>query len=263
LADDVDLGRLASTTPGMVGADLASLANEAALLAARRRHERVAMADFTDSLERIVLGAERKIVLSEADRERTAYHEAGHALVGMLNPHADPVRKVSIIPRGVALGVTFASPEADRFSHDESSLRAKIQVALAGRAAERLVFGEVTTGAESDITQLTRIARAMVGRWGMSPRLGPVELLREEGHPTLAPALDGPSEDTRRIIDDEVHRVVEESLDAVTALLHEHRHQLDALARALMDQETLDETEAYAAAHIQASTNGKLGASSG
>jgi cell division protease FtsH len=247
----------------MVGADLASLANEAALLAARRRHERVTMADFTDSLERIVLGAERKIVLSEADRERTAYHEAGHALVGMLNPHADPVRKVSIIPRGGALGVTFSSPEADRFSHDEPYLHAKIQVALAGRAAEQLVFGEVTTGAESDIQQLTRIARAMVGRWGMSPRLGPVELLPEDGHPALPSPLDGPSEETRRIIDREVQRIVEESLGEVTALLHEHRPQLDALARALMDHETLDETEAYAAAHIQASSNGKLSATAG
>jgi cell division protease FtsH len=263
LAHDVDLGRLASTTPGMVGADLASLANEAALLAARRRHEQVTMADFTDSLERIVLGAERKIVLSEADRERTAYHEAGHALVGMLNPHADPVRKVSIIPRGAALGVTFASPEADRLSYDEPYLHAKIQVALGGRAAEQLVFGEVTAGAESDIHQLTQIARAMVVRWGMSPRLGPVEVLPAEGQAALQPTLDGPSEETRRMVDREVRRLVEESLKAVTALLLQHRHQLDALAHALVEHETLDETDAYAAAHIQASSNGNLSASSG
>jgi cell division protease FtsH len=261
LADDVNLGRLAATTPGMVGADLASVANEAALLAARRRHERVTMADLTDSLERIVLGAERKIVLSEADRERTAYHEAGHALVGMLNPHADPVRKVSIIPRGVALGVTFASPEVDRFSNDEPYLHAKIQVALAGRAAERLVFGEVTTGAESDIHQLTQIARAMVGRWGMSPRLGPVELLPDEAHAPLPSAVDAPSEETRRIMDREVRRLVEEALDEVSVLLHDHRAQLDALAHALVDRETLDETEAYAAAHIQPSSNGNLSVS--
>jgi cell division protease FtsH len=263
LDDDVDLGRLAATTPGMVGADLASLANEAALLAARRRHDQVTMADFTDSLERIVLGAERKIVLSEADRERTAYHEAGHALVGMLNPHADPVRKVSIIPRGAALGVTFASPEADRFSHDEPYLRAKIQVALGGRAAEQLVFGDVTTGAESDIHQLTEIARAMVMRWGMSPRLGPVEVVPEEAQAALRPALDGPSDETRRMVDREVRRLVEESLSAVSTLLLQHRHQLDALAHALVEHETLDETDAYAAAHIQASSNGNLSASSG
>jgi cell division protease FtsH len=263
LADDVDLGRLASTTPGMVGADLASLANEAALLAARRRHDQVTMSDFTDSLERIVLGAERKIVISTPDRERTAYHEAGHALAGMLNPHADPVRKVSIIPRGVALGVTFSSPEADRFSNDERYLRAKIEVALAGRAAESLVYGVVTTGAESDIRQLTQIARAMVGRWGMSERLGPVELLPDENHATLGPALDGISEETRQAIDREVHRIVETALRDVTTLLREHRSQLDALAHALMDHETLDETEAYAAAHIPSSSNGNLPASSG
>jgi cell division protease FtsH len=263
LADDVDLGRLASTTPGMVGADLASVANEAALLAARRKHDQITMSDFTDSLERIVLGAERKIVISTPDRERTAYHEAGHALAGMLNPHADPVRKVSIIPRGVALGVTFSSPEADRFSNDERYLRAKIEVALAGRAAESLVYGVVTTGAESDIRQLTQIARAMVGRWGMSERLGPVELLPDENHATLGPALDGISEETRQAIDREVHRIVETALRDVTTLLREHRSQLDALAHALMDHETLDETEAYAAAHIPSSSNGNLPASSG
>jgi cell division protease FtsH len=256
LAPDVDLGRVAATTPGMVGADLANLANEAALLAARRAHERVTMSDFTDSLERIVLGAERKIVISAEDRERTAYHEAGHALVGMLNPHADPVRKVSIIPRGVALGVTFASPEADRFSHDEQSLRARIQVALGGRAAESVVFGDVTTGAESDIKQLTRIARAMVGRWGMSPKLGPLDLLPEDGLDPIHAGVDGPSEETRRAIDREVQRLVEEALDAVTTLLHDHRPQLDALAHALIDHETLDEAEAYAAAHVPG--NGSL-----
>jgi cell division protease FtsH len=257
LAPDVDLGSLAATTPGMVGADLAGLANEAALLAARRRHERVTMSDFTDSLERIVLGAERKIVLSAADRRRTAYHEAGHALVGMLNPHADPVRKVSIIPRGAALGVTFASPEADQFSHDEDYLRARIQVALGGRVAEEIVFGVVTTGAESDIVQLTDVARAMVGRWGMSPEIGPLLVLGDRSQAPLFPPADGPSEETRRIVDEEARRLVEESGDAVHALLVSHRDQLDALAAALMERETLDETEAYAAARIQGSSNGR------
>jgi cell division protease FtsH len=256
LAADVDLGRLAATTPGMVGADLANLANEAALLAARRRHERVTTADFSDSLERIVLGAERKIVLSAADRERTAYHEAGHALVGMLNPHADPVRKVSIIPRGVALGVTFAAPEADRFSHDEEYLRARIQVALGGRAAEEIVFGVVTTGAEADIAQLTDIARAMVGRWGMSSAIGPLLVLPDRGLTSPFPPADGPSEETRRTVDTEARRLVEQSLEEVHALLVAHRPQLDALASALMDKETLDETEVYAAAQIPGLTNG-------
>ena len=168
LADDVSLDRLAATTPGMVGADLANLANEAALMAARRNHEKVEMADFTDALEKIVLGAPRGTVLSDEDRKRVAYHEAGHALVGMLTPGADPVRKVSIIPRGQALGVTFSAPDDDRANYEESWLLAKIKVALGGRVAEEIVFGTITTGAESDIQQLTQIARGMVGRWGMS-----------------------------------------------------------------------------------------------
>jgi cell division protease FtsH len=259
LAPDVDLGALAATTPGMVGADLANLANEAALLAARRRHERVTMADFTAALERIVLGAERKIVLSDIDRERTAYHEAGHALVGMLTPHADPVRKVSIIPRGAALGVTFSSPETDRFSHDEHYLLAKIRVALGGRAAEQLIYGDVTSGAESDIQQLTEIARMMVGRWGMSRAIGPVALSPPSGRGPLPGARDETSERTREIVDNEVRRIVNEALDEVTELLRQHRHQLDALAAALVKHETLDEMEAYAAAHIdRASANGSV-----
>src|SRR5207253_4536776 len=159
--------------PGMVGADLANLVNEAALLAARRSHDAVSEADFTDSLERIVLGAERQVMLSEEDRRRTAYHEAGHAIVGMLTEGADPVRKVSIIPRGQALGVTFSAPDADRFNFEQQHLLAQIKVALGGRAAEEIVFSDITTGAESDIQQLTQIARHMVGRWGMSPAIGP------------------------------------------------------------------------------------------
>jgi cell division protease FtsH len=214
------------------------------------------MSDFSAALERIMLGAERKIVLSELDRERTAYHEAGHALVGMLTPHADPVRKVSIIPRGVALGVTFASPEADRFSHDEQYLLAKIKVALGGRAAEQIVYGDVTSGAESDIRQLTEIARQMVGRWGMSEAIGPLAVLPDDGRP-LAGARDDTSEETRRTVDAEMRRIVTQALDDVTELLNRHRHQLDALAGALMDHETLDEAEAYAAADIdRTSRNG-------
>jgi cell division protease FtsH len=166
VAHALDLGRIAATTPGMVGADLANLVNEAALLAARRRHEVVQEADFTDALERIVLGAERKVMTSEEDRQRTAYHEGGHAIVGMLTFGADPVRKVSIIPRGVALGVTFSAPETDHFNYLEVEVIAKIKVALGGRSAEEVVFGDISTGAESDFEQLTELARRMVGRWG-------------------------------------------------------------------------------------------------
>src|SRR3989441_1720386 len=153
LAEGVDLDALATTTPGMVGADLANLANEAALLAARRNHDKVEMADFTDSLEKIMLGAPRGIMLTPADRERTAYHESGHALVGMLTPGADPVRKVSIIPRGMALGVTLSTPDSDRVSYSREDLEAKIRVALGGRVAEEVVFGTITSGAEADIRQ--------------------------------------------------------------------------------------------------------------
>src|SRR5947199_2857241 len=150
LAPDVDLDQVAASTPGMVGADLANLVNEAALLAAHRDRDAVHDDDFGEALEKIVLGAARKVMMSDDDRRLTAYHEGGHALVGMLTPGADPVRKVSIIPRGMSLGVTFAAPEADRFNYGEEELRAKIKVALGGRAAEEVVFGETSTGAESD-----------------------------------------------------------------------------------------------------------------
>ena len=197
LADDVDLDALAATTPGMVGADLANLCNEAALLAARRQHDKVQMADFTDSLEKIMLGAPRGIVLSAADRERTAYHESGHALVGMLTPDADPVRKVSIIPRGMALGVTLSTPDADRVSYSREDLEAKINVALGGRVAEEVVYGKITTGAESDIQQLTQIARQMVGRWGMSDKVGPVTVLPSDGDGPLLPGASETSPQTQ------------------------------------------------------------------
>src|SRR5262249_59349562 len=164
LDPSVSLDRLAATTPGMVGADLANLVNEAALLAATRDHEAVQIADFTDSLEKIILGAGRKVMMSDADRRRTAYHEAGHALVGMLTPGADPVRKVSIIPRGPALGVTFSAPDADRYNYTTEDLEAKVMVALGGRVAEEVAFGDITTGAEGDIDQVTALARHMVGR---------------------------------------------------------------------------------------------------
>jgi cell division protease FtsH len=250
LAPDVDLGRIAATTPGMVGADLANLVNEAALTAARRNHDMVELEDFTDSLERIVLGAERRVLMSDADRRRTAYHEGGHAIVGMLTPGADPVRKVSIIPRGLALGVTFSAPESDRFNYLEPEVRAKIKVALGGRAAEEVVFGEISTGAESDLEQLTALARQMVGRWGMSAAVGPLALLPRDG---AGPFAGGPelSQDTRKLIDEEVRRVVEEAHKDVAKLLGENRDRLDGLAQALLEHETLDEDDAYAAAGVE------------
>src|SRR2546423_1943398 len=234
----------------MVGADLANLVNEAALMAARREHDEVTMADFTDALERLVLGSERKIVQTEADRKRTAYHESGHALVGMLPPGADPVRKVSIIPRGPALGVTLSSPSADRFSYDIHYLLARINVALGGRAAERLVYGDLTTGAESDLEQLTGIARQMVGRWGMSEAIGPIAVIPRDGQGPLLPGTSEVSEETHRLIDEEVRRLVERCDEDVRRLLSANRDKLDALVKALMEHETLDEADAYQAAGV-------------
>jgi len=250
LGAGVDLGALASTTPGMVGADLANLVNEAALLAARRNHEQVEQADLTDALEKIVLGTERKVMMSNEDRRRTAYHEGGHAIVGMLTQGADPVRKISIIPRGMSLGVTFSAPDTDRFNYSEQELRAKIEVALGGRAAEELIFGDLTTGAESDIQQLTQIARQMVGRWGMSPSIGTVAVLPVDGRGPLLPGAAETSEETQRLLDEEVRRLVAAAHEKVVALLKENRRRLDALAHALLEHETLDGPDAYAAAGL-------------
>jgi cell division protease FtsH len=257
LADDVDLARIAATTPGMVGADLANLVNEAALLAARRSHDQVNESDFTDALERIVLGAERQVMISDEDRRRTAYHEGGHAIVGMLTAGADPVRKVSIIPRGLALGVTFAAPESDRFNYRLPEIEAKIKVALGGRAAEEVVFGEISTGAESDIQQLTEIARQMVGRWGMSKAIGPVAVIPRDGAGPLLPGVAEVSPQTQKLVDDEVRRIVEEAHQEVIALLGDNRDKLDSLAQALLEHETLDEDDAYAAAGVPHESNAR------
>ena len=263
LAPDVDLARIAATTPGMVGADLANLVNEAALTAARRGHETVEEADFTDSLERIILGAERQVLMTVEDRRRTAYHEGGHALVGMLTPGADPVRKISIIPRGMALGVTFSAPDADRYGYLEPEILAKVKVALGGRAAEEVVYGEISTGAESDLEQLTALARQMVGRWGMSDVLGPVSVIPRDGSGPFFPGATDVSPETHKLVDDEVRRIVAEAHDEVVTLLTENRARLDALASALLEHETLDEDDAYAAAGVtrpQATVAGDLAA---
>jgi cell division protease FtsH len=252
LADDVDLAALASSTPGMVGADLRNLVNEAALLAARRNHEQVALADFTDALEKIVLGAERRIVLSPEERRRTAYHEGGHAILGMLQPGADPVRKVSIVPRGRALGVTFQSPDADRYGYGAEYLRGRIVGALGGRAAEELVYGDVTTGAESDLEQVTAIARQMVGRWGMSEAIGKVSVLpRPEDESSLFPGGGRASDQTLELVDSEVRRIVDECYVEALEQLRANRGRLNALALALLEHETLDEADAYRIAGIE------------
>lgn len=245
LAADVQLAELASTTPGFSGADLRNLVNEAALLAARRERSEVHAADFMDSLEKIVLGPERPLLLSREDRERIAYHESGHAILGLVVPGADPVNRVTIVPRGSALGVTYQRPEADRYNYPEAYLRARIVGMLGGRAAEEVVYGTRTTGAENDIEQATALARNMVTRWGMSDKLGLVQLSSPQN-----PYLGGPSglggskpfsEETARIVDAEVLAIIEQSHDEALRLLRKHRKSLDALVAALLAQETLDE----------------------
>jgi cell division protease FtsH len=247
LASDVSLGDLAATTPGFSGADLKNLVNEAALLAARREQNEVHHKDFLDALEKIVLGPERPLLLSRADKERIAYHEGGHTILGLVVPGADPVNRVTIVPRGQALGVTYQRPDSDRYNYPEAYLRGRIVGALGGRAAEEIVYGTKTTGAESDIEQATAIARRMVTRWGMSERVGLVQLAPREnpylggsgGYTGVKPF----SEATAAAIDAEVLKIIGESHEEARRLLSAHRKQLDALAEALVSRETLNEQE--------------------
>jgi cell division protease FtsH len=251
LADDIDLDAVASATAGMVGAELANLVNEAALQAARRDHTAVQQADFSDALERIVLGSERRIVLSADERRRTAYHEAGHALLGMLTPGADPVRKISIVPRGHALGVTFQSPDADRYSYSASYLRGRIAGMLAGRAAEELIYDDVTTGAENDLEQATGIAKQMVGRWGMSEKVGLMTVLPDpRREQPLGFGGDGTSPATQELIETEARHILDQGHDQALATLRANRHRLDALVETLLRTETLDTADAYRAAGV-------------
>ncbi|MET8328576.1 ATP-dependent zinc metalloprotease FtsH [Streptomyces sp. NPDC005181] len=247
LSEDVSLGQVARTTPGMTGADLANLANEAALLAVKRKKSEVNQADLSDALEKVQLGAERPLVMPEEERRRTAYHESGHALLGMLQPGADPVRKVTIVPRGRALGVTLSTPEADKYAYTEDYLRGRIIGALGGMAAEQLVYGVVTTGSESDLEQVTGLARGMVGRWGMSERVGRLTAIPGDAQQayglSAAPA-------TLDVVDHEMRRIVDECYIEAQRLLREHREQLDTLASALLQNETLDEEAAYRAAGV-------------
>ena len=264
LADNVDLDQVAAQTPGMVGADLRNLVNEAALTAARHKHERVESTDFAEALSRIILGSERRITLSAQERERTAYHESGHAVLGMVEPGADPVRKVSIVPRGRALGVTFQSPDIERYGYDVAYLRGRITGALGGRAAEELVYGDITTGAESDLEQVTRIARQMVGRWGMSDAIGPVSILPAPGQEqiVLPGSADALSEATRNLVESETRRIVDERHARALEKLRENRARLDQLAAALLEHETLDELDAYRVAGLERDQNGAKGAPS-
>ena len=247
VSSDVGLAAIAAATPGFSGADLRNLVNEAALLAARREQNQVREKDFLDALEKIVLGPERPLLLSRADKERIAYHEGGHAILGLVVPGADPVNRVTIVPRGQALGVTYQRPDIERYNYPEAYLRARIVGMVGGRAAEEIVYGTRTTGAESDIEQATALARQMVTRWGMSEQLGLVQLApRENPYLNAQPGYAGGrpfSEETARTIDAEVLRIIGESHEEARRLLIAHREQLDALAEALVARETLNEQE--------------------
>jgi cell division protease FtsH len=258
LAAAVVLEEVAAATPGFSGADLKNVVNEAALLAARRGQDDVRSKDFFDALEKIMLGPERPILLSRDDRERIAYHESGHAILGLVVPGADPVHRVTIVPRGQALGVTYQRPSTDRYNYPEAYLRARIVGMLGGRAAEEIVYGTRTTGAESDIEQATMLARNMVTRWGMSDKLGLVQLA-----PRANPFLGGVpaygaerpfSEATAHAIDSEVQRIIGESYEEACRLLGAHRQALDALVAALLEKETLDETEILAVTGLPPAT---------
>jgi len=244
LAPDVSLERIAAETPGLVGAELRNLVNEAALLAARRDKSAVGADDFSEALQKITLGPARNLLLNPADRERTAYHEAGHALLALLLPGSDPVHRVSIVPRGMSLGATYQLPIDDRITYAQDYLQGRITSALGGRSAEKLVYGVTTSGAESDLQQVTDIARHMVLRWGMSEKIGPISFLapQEDG---LPPAFQRQpySEATSELIDAEIRRIVEQSHREADRLLGLHRAQLDAIARALLEAEALNAEE--------------------
>jgi cell division protease FtsH len=242
LGPDVDLDDIAGRTPGLVGADLRNLVNEAALGAARKNESVVTSTDFYEAIDRILLGTERHLMLSQQDRERIAYHESGHALLGLLVPGADPVRKVTIIPHGGALGVTVQSPIDDRFNYGEDYIRARIIGALGGRAAEQLIYGVVSTGAANDLQQVTMIAREMVVRWGMSSKIGPLAFT-EDGEGAGLSMVRPYSEATAREVDLEIKRIADECLTEATRLLTDNRPRLEALTKALLAEDSLGEDQ--------------------
>jgi cell division protease FtsH len=246
LDEDVDLENLAARTVSFSGADLKNLVNEAALFAGRKKKTKVNMQDFEEARDKVLLGAEREEMINDEDKKVVAYHEAGHALVARLLPNTDPLQKVTIIPRGRSLGITEQIPETERYNLKKNYLLDRIAVALGGRAAERIVFDDVTTGGAEDFRQVTRIARKMVCNWGMSDKLGPVMFKQGEEHPFLGRELAQQkdfSEHTQQIIDEEIHKIVVEMEQKAESLLYDNRTMLDALAEALLENETLDKKQ--------------------
>ena len=245
LAPDVNLGLLARTTTGFSGADIENLCNESALTAARKNHKQVGMDDFEEALDRLILGAARTLLLDDHARHVVAYHEAGHALVAWLTPGTDPVHKVTIVPRGRALGVTEQLPMDDQYNYSQDYLLARLAVMLGGRAAEEIALGEVTTGAENDLVEATRLARRMVTRWGMG-NLGPMALAADEEQPFLGYELTQGrdySEETAARIDGNVQGLLEERLENDRKLLNSARNKLDSLVQLLLQEETIDQDD--------------------
>jgi cell division protease FtsH len=247
LSDEVDLDVLARGTPGFVGADLQNLVNEAALLAARREANRVAMVDFEKAKDKVLMGAERRsMIMSDEEKRTTAYHEAGHALVALLTEDSDPVHKVTIIPRGMALGVTQTLPEEDRHSYTRDQMVAIIKYAMGGRAAEEIVFDHFSTGAANDLQRSTRLARDMICSYGMSEAVGPVSFEEENADIFLGRdymTRKNYSEKTAELIDDEVKRLLTTLYDEAKTILAENRDKLDRIAEALLERETLEQAD--------------------
>jgi cell division protease FtsH len=246
LGEDVDFDRLARASVGLTGADIRNIVNEAALWATRLGKDCVEMSDFEQARDKVLMGPKREEVLSPKEKTMTAFHEAGHALLAWIVPGADPVHKVTVIPRGRALGATQVLPEEDRWNIGQRDLQAMLVFVLGGRAAEKLVFDEYTAGAENDLKRATAVARRMVTAWGMSERLGPVNYQTAEEHPFLGKEFHEQrqfSEHTAQAIDEEVARILHSAADQAYDLLKQHRQQLDKLAKALEDQEELDESE--------------------
>jgi cell division protease FtsH len=250
LAQDIDLDVVARQTSGLTGADLANICNEAAIFAGRDRRDLIVTRDFQGALERVVAGMQSRRMITDHEKRVVAYHEAGHALCSELLPSVEKVHRISIIPRGQALGVTLSTPDSDRYNYRREDLVAKIKVALGGRAAEMVVFDEISTGAESDIQNLTQVARGMVGRWGMSDAVGPIAVTDGRQDGLLLPGAMPASEPTQELVDKEVRRIVDEAEDEVIKLLGQERDRLEALATALLDRETLDQAEAYEVAGV-------------
>src|SRR5512143_325009 len=246
LADNVDLETIAKGTPGMTGADLENLANEAALVALRKDKDRLDMSDFEEAMDIILMGSKREETISDAEKKITAYHEAGHTLVAWELPGTDPIYKVSVIPRGMAMGVTQLLPEEDRHYYPKTYLMNKLSVALAGRVAEKIVFNDSSSGAQNDLKEATSLAEKMVAQCGMSDRVGPINLGRGEEHPFLGRELSLPkrySEEMAWLMDQEIQKIIIDAESRATEILIGERHTLDALAEALMKEEVLERSD--------------------